>query len=167
MGCPAGYRWEVILDASRFNVGSVPPPPSIRIVAVNRNRIFRDGLSVLIDMQPDLTLLASVASPYEAVRLFAEMRPDLTLMDLDQPSNMGLEAIQQIRILDPEAWVIGLLTNDWDDIGTQALNAGADSILTKDSISQRLMPVIRAGREARLASAAPPVLGVRSSSEST
>jgi DNA-binding NarL/FixJ family response regulator len=120
--------------------------PPIRIVAVNRNRILREGLTVLISSEPDLELVGTTAIPAEAVRLFEEMRPDLTLMDLDRPSDRGLQAIQQIRDLDPGAWVIALMTNDWDNSGVQALDAGASAILTKDLIGEQLLPLIRMSR---------------------
>lgn len=96
-------------------------------------------------MQPDLDLVGTAATPHEGVDLFAEMRPDLTLMDLDRPSD-GLKAIRRIMELDPSAWVIALLTNDWDDSGAFALQAGATAILTKDLIRDKLLPLIRAGR---------------------
>lgn len=124
----------------------LPTSQPIRIIAVNRNRILRDGLSVLINNEADLALVGCSATPYEGVRLFAEMRPDLTLMDLDEPSEAGLAAIQQIRLLEPAAWVIALLTQDWDGSGAQAIEAGADTVLTKDLIGKRLLPLIRAGR---------------------
>ena len=97
-------------------------------------------------MQPDFELVGVVATPGEGVQLFTTTRPGLTLMDLDEPANQGLEAIQQIRDLDDTAWVIALLTNDWDENASRALEAGAAAVITKDLIGERLLPLIRTGR---------------------
>jgi len=124
-------------------MGTLPRP--LRILAVNRNRILREGISVLIEMQQDLKLVASVEAPEEAVRIFAEKRPDLTLMDLGAPSQDGLDAIQRIRATDPGAWIIALVLYELDDSGTQALEAGAATVLAKDLIGEMLVPMIHAG----------------------
>jgi DNA-binding NarL/FixJ family response regulator len=122
--------------------GILPRP--LRVLAVNRNRILRQGISVLIEMQPDLELLASVDAADDAVSLFMEKRPDLTLMDLDLPSGGGVEAIQRIRAIDPDTCVIALVTHEGDERGVQAVDAGAFAVLAKDLIAEMLLPIIHA-----------------------
>jgi len=119
----------------------------IRVLAVNRNPILREGLSIFIGTQPGLELVATAATPDMALSIFDEQRPDLTLMDLDLPSDSGVDAILRIRTIDPSAWVIALVTNDWDEIGARALKAGASAVISKDLISEVLLPLILSRRE--------------------
>jgi len=120
---------------------------SIRVLAVNRNPILREGLSIFIETQPGLELVATTATSDMALSIFDEQRPDLTLMDLDLPSDSGVDAIVRIRKIDPSAWVIGLITHDWDDIGARAVTAGASAVIPKDLISEMLLPLILAHPE--------------------
>jgi DNA-binding NarL/FixJ family response regulator len=117
-------------------------PRPIRVLAVNRNRILREGLSVLIGMQPGLELVATTAAPDLALTIFAEERPDLTLMDLDLPDDTGIEAILRIRQIDPAAWVIALVTDDSGENGSRAVAAGAEAVVPKDLIGELLVPMI-------------------------
>lgn len=98
-------------------------------------------------MQPGLELVASTATPEMALSIFDQQRPDLTLMDLDLPSDSGVDAILRIRGIDPGAWVIALVTHDSDEVGTRALKAGASTVIAKDSISEMLLPLILSHRE--------------------
>jgi DNA-binding NarL/FixJ family response regulator len=121
---------------------------SLRVLALNHNSIFREGLRIFIEAQPNVTLAGSVADADAAVLLFAELRPDLTLVDLNLPSGRGIDAIRRIRGIDRDAWIIGLVTYEWDDCGTEAIAAGALAVLSKDLIMDKLMPLIRTGPQA-------------------
>ena len=98
-------------------------------------------------MQPGLELVASTATPEMALSIFDEQRPDLTLMDLDLPSDSGVDAILRIRTIDPSAWVIAMVTHDWDEAGARAVKAGASAVIPKDLISEMLLPLILSHRE--------------------
>ena len=119
------------------------PPRKIRILAVDHNPLLREGLSLLIELQPDMELVGLVASGEEAVQLFTAQRPDVTLMDLDLPSAAGITAIQEIRKIDSAACIIGSSTYEWDQSCTQALRAGARSCITKDRLNQDLVSLVR------------------------
>jgi DNA-binding NarL/FixJ family response regulator len=121
----------------------VVPPRKIRILAVDHNPLLREGLKLLIDLQPDMELVGLVASGKEAVQAVTEQRPDVTLMDLDLPSGAGVQAIQEILKIDPAARVLGLLTYEWDESRTLALRAGARRCLTKDRLNQDLASLVR------------------------
>jgi two-component system, NarL family, response regulator len=97
---------------------------------------------VLIGMQPGLELVATTATPDIALTIFADKRPDLTLMDLDLPADSGVDAILRIRQIDPAAWVIALVTDDSGDNGTRAVAAGAEAVMSKDLIGELLVPMI-------------------------
>ena len=115
----------------------------IRILAVDHNPLLREGLSILVQMQPDIEMVGVAASGDEAVRLFTLHRPDVTLMDLDLPSRAGIAAIQKILTIDPAACVVGLLTYEWDESRVDALRAGARSCITKDRLNQDLVSLIK------------------------
>ncbi|MBV8730153.1 MAG: response regulator transcription factor [Acidobacteriia bacterium] len=115
----------------------------IRVLAVDHNPLLREGLSLLIQLQPDMDLVAAVASAKEAVEAFTEHRPDITLMDLDLPSATGIIAIQEIRGIDPAACIIGMMTYEDAPSSKRALGAGARHCLTKDRLNEDLAPLMR------------------------
>jgi DNA-binding NarL/FixJ family response regulator len=115
----------------------------IRILAVDHNPLLREGLTLLIDLQPDMELVAVAASAKEAVQAFTQHRPDVTLMDLDMPSGAGITAIREILKIDPTASVIGTCTYDLDESCAQAMHAGARRCITKDRLDQDLASLLR------------------------
>ena len=115
----------------------------IRILAVDHNALLREGISLLIGLDPGMELLGSATNASEAVQSFAQYRPDVTLMDLDLPSASGVAAIEEILKLDQEACVIGLLTYERDPLCKKAVRAGARTCLTKDRLNDELIPLIR------------------------
>jgi DNA-binding NarL/FixJ family response regulator len=115
----------------------------IRILAVDHNPLLREGISLLIDLQPDMELVGVVASAGEAVQAFTGHRPDVTLMDLDLPAGAAIQAIQDILRIDPDTCVIGSSTYEWDESCAQALRAGARSCVTKDRLNQDLVSLVR------------------------
>jgi DNA-binding NarL/FixJ family response regulator len=115
----------------------------IRILVVDHNPLLREGLSLLIQLQPDMELVGAIGSGEEAVESFSRERPDVTLMDLDLPSSAGVIAIQKILKIDAATSVLGLLTYEEDKSGAQALRAGARKCLTKDRLNQDLASAVR------------------------
>ena len=110
---------------------------------MDHNALLREGISLLIGLQPDMELVCLVGSAGEAVKCFAEHRPDVILMDLDLPSGAGISAIQEILRLSPAVPIIGLLTYEWDAAGPRARRAGARAWLTKDRLNDDLISLIR------------------------
>jgi DNA-binding NarL/FixJ family response regulator len=117
----------------------------ICILAVDHNTLLREGISLLVGLHADMELVCSVSSAEEAVPCFTEYRPDVILMDLDLPGGAGISAIQEILGLDPSAYIIGLLTYEWDGVGQRARRAGAQACLTKDRLKDDLVSLIRDG----------------------
>lgn len=116
---------------------------SARILCVEDHAIVRDGIALIINRQPDLEVVGAAATGEEAIALFRELRPDVTLMDLQLPGISGLEAIRTIRRDDPGARIIVLTMYRGDEDIHRALEAGAATYLLKDTLSDDLIRVIR------------------------
>ena len=78
----------------------------IRILAVDDHVLVRQGISVLIGTEPDMTLVAEASNGREAIQQFRAHRPDITLIDLQMPEMNGLDAIIAIRAEFPDAKII-------------------------------------------------------------
>ena len=118
----------------------------LRVLSVNHNRILREGISVLLEMDRDFELIDSVATADAAVEAFAANRLDLTLLDLDLPADSSLDAISRIRQIEAAAWIIGLTIDELDDRCLRAVMVGVSTLLSKDQIGTMLIPVIRIGQ---------------------
>ena len=117
--------------------------PKIRVLIVEHNALLRDGLSLLIQGQPDLEHAGKTGSCEEAVELFVQHRPDVTLMDLDLPDSAGITTLRRILKKDPATCVLGLVTHEEDVSRERALRAGARGCITKDRLNQDLVSLIR------------------------
>jgi len=115
----------------------------IRILCVDDHRIVREGIASLIDRQADMRVVASAASGEEAIDLFLEHQPDVTLMDLQLGVMDGITAIKVIRRRAPGARIVVLTMRRGDEDIHRALEAGASAYLMKDTISDDLIRVIR------------------------
>lgn len=105
--------------------------------------MIRDGLAMAIRSQPDMALVAEATGGYDAVRLFQEHKPDVTLMDLMMPDLGGIDAIARIRAQNPQARIIVLTTYSGDIQAARALKAGASGYLLKSMLSTELVDTIR------------------------
>jgi len=115
-----------------------------RILVVDDHPILRKGLAAIIDPEPDMEVVASASSGMQAVELFREKKPDLTIMDLTlTPEMTGIEAIQAIRRESSDARVIVLSAYKGVEDIYKALEAGAATYLLKDSLGDDLIPIIR------------------------
>ena len=116
---------------------------AIRVLLADDHTVVRDGLSVIIDQEAGLQVVAQAANGREAVELWCEHRPDITLMDLQMPLLNGVSAIDEIRAINPDAGIIVLTTFDGDEDIYRALRAGAKSYLLKDVRREELFHCIR------------------------
>jgi DNA-binding NarL/FixJ family response regulator len=116
----------------------------IRILAVDDHVLVRQGISVLIGTESDMTLVAEASNGREAIQQFRAHHPDITLMDLQMPEMNGLDAITVIRGEFPDAKIIVLTTYKGDVQILRALKAGARGYLLKNTIHKELLDTIRA-----------------------
>jgi DNA-binding NarL/FixJ family response regulator len=146
-------------QAVTCNLGSVGTNNVIRVLAVDHNPLMREGLALLVRLQPDMQLVGAVATAEEAVHMYIEQRPDVTLMDLELPSESALGAIRKIRARDARARIIGLTTYEPDAAWAGALAAGAWQCVAKDGLSDSLPRLIRNRQPPVLESSVPPENG--------
>jgi two-component system NarL family response regulator len=116
----------------------------IRILIAEDHLIARVGVSTIVNMQPDMTVVAEAANGQQAVELFQQHLPDVTLLDLRMPGMTGLEAAAAIRREYPKARLIALTTYGGDEDIRRALQAGVQAYLTKDVLHDDLLKAIRA-----------------------
>lgn len=116
----------------------------IRILVTDDHPIVREGLAGIIEDEDDMIVVGEAANGREAVELFSQHRPDVTLMDLRMPQIEGVEAITLIRQQVSNARVIVLTTFDSDEDIYRALRAGAMAYLLKDAPRNELLNTIRA-----------------------
>ncbi|WP_245935320.1 response regulator [Acidipropionibacterium virtanenii] len=106
--------------------------------------MVRVGFRMVLDAQPDMTVVGEAGDGAEAVRLTAELHPDIVLMDIRMPRMDGLEATRTIIEADPAVRVLVLTTFDLDEYVHAALRAGAGGFLLKDAGPAELLAGIRA-----------------------
>ena len=105
--------------------------------------LLRTGVANIINQEPDLHVVAEASNGAEAVAAYVRHHPDVTLLDLRMPVMEGVEAVRQIRALDPQARVIVLTTYDTDEEISRALKAGAKAYVLKDISADELVGCIR------------------------
>lgn len=115
---------------------------SIRILAVDDHKMFREGLALMLSIQPDMNLVAEASNGREAIQQFRQHHPDITLMDLQMPQMNGLDAMVAIRKEFPDAKIIMLTTYANDVEG--AMKLGAQAFLLKTEVDKELVDTIRA-----------------------
>jgi two-component system NarL family response regulator len=114
---------------------------------VDDHAILRKGLSMMLDAQPDLTVVAEAASGEEAVEAYERILPDVILMDLKMGGISGIETIERIRETHPGARIIVLSSYDRDEDIYRCIRAGAMGYLVKDSSAEDMLLSIRSVRD--------------------
>ncbi len=117
---------------------------TIRVLLVDDQTLFREGLSTLLSAQPDIDVVGEAANGEEALRLAASLRPQVALMDLHMPVLGGVAATQRLHAAQPDCRVIVLTTFDDDESIFEGLRAGAIGYLLKDAPSEKLVEAIYA-----------------------
>ena len=116
----------------------------IRILLVDDQALFREGLHTLLSVQPDLQVVGEAGNGEEALRQAAALHPDVVLMDLRMPVLDGVAATRRLHETQPDSRVIMLTTFDDDEYVFEGLRAGAVGYLLKDVPSEKLIEAIRA-----------------------
>jgi DNA-binding NarL/FixJ family response regulator len=123
--------------------------PRITVLCVDDHRIVREGLRMVINSEPDMTVIDAAATGGEAVARYREHSPDVTLMDLQLPDMGGVDAIRTIRQIDADARIIVLTMYKGDEDIHRAIDAGAMTYLLKDTLADDLPRIVREVHEGR------------------
>jgi two-component system, NarL family, response regulator len=116
----------------------------IRILVAEDHLVARVGVSTIVNMQPDMTVVAEASNGQQAVELYRQHLPDVALLDLRMPVMSGVEAATAIRAEFPRAHMIALTTYGGDEDIRRALAAGVQAYLTKDVLHDELIKAIHA-----------------------
>ncbi|HKS11317.1 MAG TPA: response regulator transcription factor [Pyrinomonadaceae bacterium] len=115
----------------------------IRIFSVDDHPLLREGIAALVNSQPDMVIAGEASTGAEALQLFKQLQPDVTLLDLRLPDTSGIDILIAIRTEFPDARVIMLTTFEGDVEIHRALQAGARGYLLKNMPPSELLDVIR------------------------
>lgn len=114
----------------------------VRVLLVDDQRLFRDGLATLLSVRPEVEVVGRAADGLEALEQTAALRPQVVLMDLRMPVLSGVEAIRRLRAAYPQVRVVALTTFDDDADVFEALRAGAVGYLLKDVSAEVLVEAV-------------------------
>jgi DNA-binding NarL/FixJ family response regulator len=115
----------------------------IKILLVDDQPLLRMGFQLVLEAQPDMTIVGEAGEGAEAVAQVAALAPDIVLMDIRMPGMDGIEATERITRDHPASRVLILTTFDLDDFAFAALNAGAAGFLLKNAEPSELIAGIR------------------------
>ncbi|HEX2994631.1 MAG TPA: response regulator transcription factor, partial [Anaerolineales bacterium] len=115
----------------------------IRVCLVDDQRLMRDGLRTLLELEEGLEVVGEAEDGWAAVKLYENLSPDVVLMDIRMPGIDGVEATRRIVTNWPEAKVVILTTFDDDAYVFEGLRAGALGYLLKDVSGHELAEAVR------------------------
>jgi DNA-binding NarL/FixJ family response regulator len=115
----------------------------IKLLIVDDQRLMREGLRTLLELEPDLEIAGEAEDGLVACELYASLQPDVVLMDIRMPNLDGVQATQRLRLRWPTARIIILTTFDDDAYVFDGLRAGALGYMLKDVSGAELAEAIR------------------------
>jgi DNA-binding NarL/FixJ family response regulator len=123
------------------------------LLVVDDQAVVRLGFTALLDSQDDMSVVGAAGDGQHAVRLAAQLKPDVVLMDIRMPVLGGIDATRVITSAESAPRVLVLTTFDLDDYVYDALRAGASGFLLKDATPEEILHAVRVvgGGEALLA----------------
>ena len=121
----------------------------IRVLICDDQAIARHGLQMILASAPDLKVVGQAQDGQEAVELTAQLAPDVVLMDLKMPRLNGVQATRRIRSQYPDVQVLVLTTYDADEWVFDAIRAGANGYILKDTPPDQLLSAIRDAAEGK------------------
>jgi DNA-binding NarL/FixJ family response regulator len=118
-----------------------------RILLVDDHELFREGVALVINSQPDMEVVGQADDGLEALTMSRDLRPDLIIMDINMPLSNGLEATELIHSSVPDSRIIMLTAYEEEEKLFEAIKAGAQGYILKSSSSAGLAQGIRGALE--------------------
>jgi len=116
----------------------------IRVLLVDDHKGMREGISAVVNAQPDMMVVGEAADGHEAIQRFRELQPDVSVVDWNLPMVRGEEVLATLSKEFPNARFVVITALNGDDSIRQALSLGAQCYLHKDMLRRELLPAIRA-----------------------
>src|SRR5260370_7106438 len=116
---------------------------SYRVLIVEDHKIMRDGIKALLDRSDEFTVVGDVATGAEAIRICAEVRPDIVLMDIGLPGLNGVDSTAELLRHCPSTRVVMLSMYDDEDSVVSSIRAGARGYVVKRASSGDLLEALR------------------------
>lgn len=114
-----------------------------RVVLVDDQTLFREGLRLVLERAPDIEVVGEAGNGLEAIRVVERHRPDIVLMDLRMPGMNGVEATQRVLRMHPTIKVIALTTFDDDALVFDALRQGIVGYMLKGADAMQIIGAVR------------------------
>ncbi|MBY0555951.1 MAG: response regulator transcription factor [Burkholderiaceae bacterium] len=116
---------------------------AITILSVDDHPLISQGIASVIESQSDMRLVGAASSGDEALSMYRQLRPDITLMDIQMPDMNGIDATIAIRQEFPQARIIILTTYEGDARALRAVKAGASGYLLKSMLRKDMLETVR------------------------
>lgn len=117
---------------------------AISVMLVDDHAVVRDGLRALLEQEPDIRVVAAFGDAAEGVRFACESHPDVAVLDVQLPGLGGIEAARQIHDLCADGRILMLSMHSSPEYVDQALRAGADGYVLKESAGGEVVEAVRA-----------------------
>jgi DNA-binding NarL/FixJ family response regulator len=114
----------------------------VRVLIADDHRLFAEALEAILQLDDRIEVVGQARDGREAVELWELHKPDITLMDISMPVMDGLDAVREIRALDPKACILMLTGSNARDDVDRAREAGVAGYVTKDRIAAELIDAI-------------------------
>jgi len=118
-------------------------PERLRVMVADDHALFRRGLQMVLEAEPDIDLIGEASDGVEAVEKSQELMPDVILMDVRMPKRSGIEAASQIKDLLPHVKILMLTISDEEADLYDAIKAGASGYLLKEIPIEEVADAIR------------------------
>lgn len=120
---------------------------AIRVLIADDHVVMREGMSLLLEAEPDIEVVGQAGDGQEAWKRALELKPDVILMDITMPRKSGLEVTQHLQNTLPETRILILTMHEGDEFFFRTLQAGASGYVLKGASPDELLTAIRAVHE--------------------